>query len=161
MRTICIWENDMTDEIDPKVLTFLGHRFKGYDFNQLSGLAHRDEMDIIDSIRNNYAIIIQPNMLECEQVQSIAKLISHPIHTNKNSNQNDYEIQRFIFLSNHPWETLLQIKSNLKDVKDRHGELCIQKIIRNCATEFYNFDSSIYYELVEDGYWDTKAIRYK
>jgi hypothetical protein len=67
----------------------------------------------------------------------------------------------FIFVSTHPWETLCEIKSALKDVKDSVNELCIMKILKACSVEFYNFDRSIHYELITDGYFDTKAIRYK
>jgi hypothetical protein len=58
MRTITVWENDMTNEIDYKVLNFLNLYFNGYEIKQLSGLNHRDEKDIIESVRDSYAIVI-------------------------------------------------------------------------------------------------------
>jgi hypothetical protein len=61
MRTISVWENDMTDEIDIKVKTFIEERFKGYEYTQLSALSHRGKEDIFDSLRNSYAVVIQPN----------------------------------------------------------------------------------------------------
>lgn len=161
MRTVTIWENDMTDEIDTKTLGFVRNKFKGYEVKQLSALSHRDRLDILDSLRDSYAIVIQPNMLEIPQIQQIAKLISHPLHGNKHSNMREWDIQSFVFVDNHPWETLNAVRSALVDVKDSVNELCLMKILGACDVEFFNFDLSVHYELVTDGYWNTKAIRYK
>jgi hypothetical protein len=99
--------------------------------------------------------------LDINQIQNIGKLISHPIHVGKNGNHKNVDVQRFIFLSNDPWETLNEIKKSLKDIKDNWNELVLMKILYNCSVEFYNFDKTIYYEIEKDGYWDTKNIRYK
>lgn len=160
-RGITIWENDMMEEIDPKIKSFIELRFKGYEMKQLSALSHRSEQDIFDSLEESYGIVIQPNLLEPQQIIEMAKLISHPIHGNHCSNIRNWDIQNFTFISTHPWETLKEIKSMLKDVKDNVGELCIMKILNACSIDFYNFDMTEYYELVRDGYWGTKAIRYK
>lgn len=160
-RGVTVWENDMTEEIDPKTQSFINLHFPNREIKQLSALSHRDSEDIFDSLRESYYILIQPNQLERDQIEKLAQLISHPIYINYYSNTRNWDIQSFIFICMNPWSTLKQIQSVLKNVKDSHSELCLHKILGACQVNFYNFDSSEQYELVTDGIWDTKAIRRK
>lgn len=160
-RTVTIWENEMTDQIDDQVNEFIQNNFKGYEVKQLSGLSYRDPMEIIESVRDSYAIIMQPNLIVASQVQDLARLISHPIHVGKNGAQHTYDVQRFIFISTLPFETLKEIKDALKNVKDQVNESCLMKILKNCSVEFMTYDNSIHYELKSEGNFDTQIIRYK
>jgi hypothetical protein len=159
MRTVTVWENDMVEVIDHKTLAFIKAQYPDYEVKQLSGLSHRHAEDILDSVRNSHTIVIQPNLLDIEQIVDIAQLLSNPIHVNNTDPKREYDIRRFLFLTNYPWDTCSTVKSMLSVVKDSVNELCLMKILKHCAVDFCNFDCTEYYEMQRDGYFNVKIYR--
>lgn len=157
------WENDMLAEPEDKVIEFMQKYNSDYELKLLSGLRHRDMQDIRDSLRNSRIIIMQPSLLEKEQVVNMVKNISHPIHVNQNGATRNYDIRDFIFLSSHPFEDLCQIKEWCRGVKDGFdtGD-ALTKILTNCEIHFYGFGGE-HYEMKRIGYYsgDIYAARYK
>lgn len=160
MRTITIWENDTTGTIDPIIQIFIDKHYKGCNIVLMSGFDNRTNDEILESVRDSYAIVMEPTVLRNYQINDIAQLISHPIHLNTTNNPaRPYDIQKFIFLSTNPWDTLQTIVRTLKNTKDNHNEYSLMKILKHCRVEFYSTKNDDQYELERDGVWDTKAIR--
>jgi hypothetical protein len=157
------WENDMIAEPEEKVIEFMAKYKPNYELKLLSGLRHRDMEDIKDSLENSRIVIMQPSLLEKEQVVNMVKNISHPIHVNLNGSTRNYEIRDFIFLSSHPFEDLTQIKEWCNGVKDGFdsGD-ALTKILSNCEIHFYGFDGE-HYEMKRTSYLSggIYAARYK
>lgn len=155
------WENDLIDEPENIVTAFVKDKYKDYDFKLLSGLAHRDKQDLYDSLRESRVIIMQPSLLEPDQIAEIATLIGHPIHVTFNSAAPDWNIKDFVFLSSNPFDDLNIVKDACKDVKDEHHELALVKILHNCECHFYGFAGE-HYEMKCSGSvnYDIYAIRY-
>jgi hypothetical protein len=159
-RIITNWENDMIDAAEPMVSKFVSKHYPNLDFKLLSGLRHRDIQDIRDSLMESRIIIMQPSLLEEEQVVNIVTSISHPIHVANNGARRDWEIRDFIFLSMNPFEDLMNIREMCGNKKDHTGELALHKILFNCECHFFGFDDE-HYEMKYNRGHDIYAIRYK
>lgn len=161
-RIITNWENDIIETPEEQVTKFVSERYSNYDFKLLSGLRHRNIEDIYDSLRDSRVIIMQPFLLEKEQISKIVAAISHPIHVNNNGARREWEIRDFIFLSSQPFEDLKTIKNACLELKDNVKEEALPKIIHNCEIHFHGFDGE-HYEMKCHGYssYDIIAIRHK
>lgn len=156
MSIVTNWENDMIDEPEQMVREFLSKKhgywdFPEYGFKLLSGLRHRHIEDIYASLEESRVVIMQPSLLEKEQVQKIVQAISHPIHVNNNGAQRRWDIRDFIFLSSTPFEDLKFIVDACLHLVDQHGEQCLPKILYNCEIHFFGFTGE-HYELKKDRY---------
>lgn len=154
------WDNDLLEAPDRKVVEFAAKKYKHHELKYLPGLRQRDIQEIYDSIRESRVIIIEPHILESEQIATIVSAIAHPIHVNQNGATRNYEIRDFVFLSMNPYEDLKKVVSAASALKDSHGEYSLSKILYNCEAHFYGYDGE-HYELVKDGsFGSTKVLRY-
>ncbi len=161
MSRITNWENDMIDSPEEKVVEFAKKRYPNYDLHLLSALRHRDMQDIYESLEESTVIIMQPSLLEKEQVIKIIQAISHPIHGHNNGSRRDWNIRDFVFLSADPWRDVNEILTICSGVKDSHNEECLPKILYNCECHFYGFAGE-HYELKKTRYpYSSYIIRYK
>ncbi len=103
--------------------------------------------------------------LDYNQIREMVKTISHPIHTSLNGAERLMEISAFIFITNNPFEDLMNTKRECSGVRDENNHdtgdaLC--KILRNCEIHFYSPEGE-HYEMKQTGYWtrDIYAIRHK
>ncbi len=154
------WENEMTDSPEPIVEQFVKNRYPNYDFEMLSALGHRDIQDIFESLKNSRIIIIQPNMLDREQVVNLVSAISHPLHVNFNGASREWEVRDFIFLSTRPFEDLTQIKEWCAGVKDKWNENALVKILINCEVHFYGIAGMEHYEMRGTRGGDITVVRH-
>jgi hypothetical protein len=160
------WENDMIAEPEDKVQEFIRENYPNYELKLLSGLRQRDIQDVWETIKESRIIIMQPSLLDKEQVQKMLLNISHGIHTSLNGAYRLVEVRDFIFLSMNPWEDLLFIKECGKGLRDTHSEYSLIKLLRNCEVHFYGFAGE-HYEMVRGGNGtshypsDIEAIRHK
>jgi hypothetical protein len=164
-RIVTNWENDMIAEPEEMVKKFLSEKrafwdFKHYDVKLLSGLRHRDIGDIYASLEESRVIIMQPSLLDKEQIKKIVQAISHPIHGNNFGAQRRWEIRDFIFLSANPFEDLNFIIDACRGVIDQHKEVCLQKILLSCEVHFFGFNDE-HYELKCNRLDSPYAIRHK
>lgn len=155
------WENDMIAEPEEFVKQFAKRQYPNYDLEILSGLGHRDPQDLYDSLRDSRVIIIQPNLLEREQVVKLVSAISHPIHVNFNGATREWDIREFVFISVRPFDDLMQIKEWCAGVKDQWGEHALTKVLINCEAHFYGIANMEHYEMRCSRGGEITAIRHK
>ncbi len=162
MYTITNWENDMLDAPEEMVAKFISDKYDQYNFKLLSGLKHRSINDIFDSLKESRVIIMQPYLLDKQQVVKIVQSISHSIHVNNNGARREWDIRDFVFLSSDPYRDFNFIKEECGSLKDQVNEHCLSKICRNCEVHFYGFEGE-HYEMKCGGHFknDIYAIRYK
>jgi len=160
------WENDLLDEPEMFLSEFVADNYPDYSFEMMSGFIHRDMSEVYESLKEARVIIMQPNLLEENQVSDMVKAISHPIHVNFNGASREWNIEKFIFLCYNPFDDLNTIKEQcdgVKDGKDSADALC--KILHNCEIHFYGRQGGdAHYEMGADRVYccnDIKAIRHK
>jgi len=161
-RIITNWENDLIDSPEPMVKEWVAKHHSNFELKLLSGLRHRGMDDIYDSLRNSRIIVMQPSLLDAQQIADIVKEIGHGIHVNFNGATREWDLREFVFISMHPFEDLQTVKKACIGLKDRWGEDPLAKILKNVECYFYGFAGEKY-ELKYGGYYasDAYAIRYK
>lgn len=161
-RIITNWENDLIEEPEVPVMDWVRANCANYEFKLLPGFRHRCNDDIFTSLRESRIIIMQPNLLESNQIASIVTQIGHSIHINFNGATREWDLREFVFLSANPFEDLQIVKDACIGLKDRVNEDPLAKILHSVECWFYGF-SGEKYELRYGGYnaSDAYAIRYK
>ena len=156
------WENDMIDAPEDMVARFVSEKYKGFELKILSGLRHRAIEDVYETLKYSFVIIMQPSLLDEQQVTTMVKELSHSIWINFNSNVNNLSVRHFIFISANPFEDLMAIKKMCIGLKDTQGEQALVKIVKCVSCHFYGFDNE-HYEMRADGYFseDIYAVRHK
>ncbi len=156
------WENDMIDQPEEMVRKFVKENYKGFKLQLLSGLKHRHFDEIWETLLNSFVIIMQPSLLDEQQVRMLVEKMAHGIWVNFNSNINDLTVRHFVFLSSDPFDTLLTIKRICVGLKDSQGEQALVKIIKSVTCNFYGFNDE-HYEMRCDGHFseDIYAVRHK
>jgi hypothetical protein len=156
------WENDLIELPEQMVQSFVNKEYDGFELKILSGLRHRTFEEIWETLKESYAIIMQPSLLDEQQVIELAKAISHGIWGNFHSNVNNLSVRYFHFISMNPFEDLMQIKETLLSVKDQHEESCIAKIVKCVSCNFHGFNGE-HYEMSLKGSWPEhiEALRHK
>ncbi len=155
------WENDMIDQPEEMVAKFVSEKYKGFELKMLSGLRHRAFEDIYETLHDSFVIIMQPSLLDKQQVRTMVEKMAHGIWINFNSNVNNLSVRHFIFLSANPFEDLISIRKMCMGLKDTQGENALVKIVKSISCHFYGFDGE-HYEMQADGYFteDIFAIRH-
>lgn len=161
-RIITIWENEMDDTIDDKLKQFIDKKYPDSQINILSGLRQRHIEDIYETLKDSYAIVIQPNMLEEVQVKELVKGISHSVWINFHSNTNNLSVRFIDFYSSNAYADLKEIKKYCIGLKDAHNEQTLVKIVKCIDCSFYGFAGE-HYELRYGGSYaeDCIAVRIK
>lgn len=146
------WENKMSDDIDERVLEYCDKHYPNLDLTILSGLANRDPIDIIDSIRQDCkAVVVRPYMVDKDQFTELASLLGAGIY----GYLYGHDLEEFIFLVSDAEESANEISGwfqnfswNEDHKNPRNALVAILKRVR-C---FFVDPTDIKYEVTTSGW---------
>lgn len=125
---ITVWENDMTEQVEPSIQRYIDERYLNKpEVTLLSAMARRDPEDILDSIKEANLVIMSVHLLEREQVRNLVGMLGWRMWGRVAAK----EVTEFVILCMKPRETLQEIIdmcngpwNNERD-DPRNGLVCI------------------------------------
>jgi len=148
------WENDLIEQPEYMVREFASDKYKEFELQMLSGLKHRAFEEVWETLNTSFSIIMQPSLLDKQQVQSLVSQIAHGIWVNFQGVTNNLTVRSFNFLSTNPFIDLMEIKEMCKGLLDTQGGNALAKIVKCVPCHFYSLTQTEHYEMCTESRYD-------
>lgn len=155
-RFITVWENDPTEDLEPEIEEYWKLNYKRFDIHLLSGLPHRDPVEIIESIdKGCLEVVIKTHVPDMEQITKIVKLLGKGIY----GYIYGYDLKRFTFLTNQPEQLAKRIIENCDgpwDDDPYNPRNALIAILERKEAVFFDLHSGEKYSITTTGWYNRR-----